>query len=349
MRNAKLTIQPNKAKFSASLLTSLVENFPKAKILVIGDFILDQFIWGDVSRISPEAPIPVVFVEKKTFMLGGALNVVNNIHSLGAKVYPCGVVGKDSYGQILLRELKKRKIEIGGVVIDKERPTTLKTRIIARHQQVVRVDEEKTTPLSQNDFCQFLDYIKKKIREVDLVLIEDYGKGVIVPALLEEVIKLSRLDDKMITVDPKEEHFSYYEGVSAITPNYQEALKAVQSLCPRLRKDNLEDIGKKLLQRLKCKAVLITLGEKGMCLFEKGKISRIPTVAQDVFDVSGAGDTVIAVFSLALCAGATMQEAAHISNYAAGIVVGKVGISAVTPEELKEKIGYKSENKELEA
>lgn len=322
----------------------IISNFSKAKILVIGDFILDQFIWGDVSRISPEAPIPVVSVQKKTFMLGGALNVVNNIYSLGAKVYPCGVIGKDSHGQILLKELRKKKIEVGGVVIDKQRPTTLKTRIIARHQQVVRVDEEKTAPLGQNDFCQFLDYIKKKIREVDLVLIEDYGKGVIVPALLEEVIKLTKLDDKMITVDPKEEHFSYYEGVSAITPNYQEALRAVESLCPRgAGKDNLagrstKNIGRKILQRLKCKAVLITLGEKGMCLFEKRKVTRIPTVAQDVFDVSGAGDTVIAVFSLALCAGATMQQAAHISNYAAGIVVGKVGISAVTQEELKGRI-----------
>lgn len=330
---------PKRTKLSASLLTSLVEHFSKAKILVIGDFILDQFIWGDVSRISPEAPIPVVSVNKKTFMLGGALNVVNNIYSLGAKVYPCGVIGKDSQGQILLKELRKKKIEMGGVVIDKQRPTTVKTRIIARHQQVVRVDEEKTAPLSQNDFCQFLGYIKKKIREVDLVLIEDYGKGVIVPALLEEVIKLSRLDDKMITVDPKEEHFSYYEGVNAITPNYQEALKAVESLCPQgTRKDNLENIGRKLLQKLKCKAVLITLGEKGMCLFEKGKINHIPTDIQDVFDVSGAGDTVIAVFSLALCAGATMQQAAHISNYAAGIVVGKVGISAVTHEELRRKM-----------
>lgn len=317
----------------------IISDFSKAKVLVIGDFVLDQFIWGDVSRISPEAPIPVVSVNKKTFMLGGALNVVNNIYSLGARVYPCGVIGKDNYAQILLKELKKKNIDVGGIVIDKQRPTTLKTRIIARHQQVVRVDEEETAPLAQDDFSQFLDYIKKKICDVDLVLIEDYGKGVIIPELLEEVIKLAKLHNKLITVDPKEEHLSYYKGASVITPNYQEALKAVQSLCPqKTEKDDLRNVGKKLLQKLKCKAVLITLGEKGMCLFEKEKISHIPTVARDVFDVSGAGDTVIAVFSLALCAGATMQQAAYVSNYAAGIVVGKIGISTITQEELIKKM-----------
>ena len=325
-------------------LNSLIDCFKQARILVIGDFVLDQFIWGDVSRISPEAPIPVVSVNKKTFMLGGALNVVSNIYSLGGKVYPCGVIGKDNYGQILLKELTKKGIDTKGVVADKHRPTTLKTRIIARHQQVVRVDEEKIAPLAQDDFSQFLDYIKKKICEVDLILIEDYGKGVITPSLLEEVIKLAKLNNKMVAVDPKEEHFSYYKGVNVLTPNYHEALKAVQNLCPqKTKEDNLQVIGKKLLQRLKCKAVLITLGEKGMCLFEKGEIAHIPTVAQDVFDVSGAGDTVIAVFSLSLCAGATMRQAAYISNYAAGIVVGKVGISTVSREELKEKIGCKSQ------
>lgn len=317
----------------------IISNFSKAKILVIGDFILDQFIWGDVSRISPEAPIPVVSVNKKTFMLGGALNVVNNIYSLRGRVYPCGVIGKDTQGQILLKELRKRKISTEGIVIDDQRPTTLKTRIIARHQQVVRVDEERIAPLAQDDFSQFLNYIKKKINDVNLVLIEDYGKGVIIPALLQEVIRLAKEHNKMITVDPKEEHFSYYQGVSAITPNYQEAVKAIESLySQKVRKDDLENIGRKLLRKLKCKAVLITLGEKGMCLFEKGKISHIPTAGQDVFDVSGAGDTVIAVFSLALCAGATMQDAAYISNYAGGIVVGKMGISTVKQEELKEKM-----------
>ncbi|RKY39833.1 MAG: D-glycero-beta-D-manno-heptose-7-phosphate kinase [Candidatus Omnitrophota bacterium] len=320
-------------------LIELIRRFKQARILVIGDFILDQFIWGDVSRISPEAPIPVVFVHKKTFMLGGALNVVSNIYSLGGKVYACGVVGKDAGARILLNELRKKGIETEGVIIDKNRPTTLKTRIIARHQQVVRVDEEKIAPLSSDDFSQFLDYLKRKITEVDLILIEDYGKGVITAELLEEIGRLNKVYNRMITVDPKEEHFSYYKGVNAITPNYQEALKAVQSLCPgKTRIEKVEDIGKKLLQKLRCKAVLITLGEKGMCLFEKSKVIHIPTIAQEVFDVSGAGDTVIATFSLALCAGATMKEAAYLSNYAAGIVVGKVGISAVSSEELRRKI-----------
>ena len=323
-------------KLHPQLLISLVEHFKQAKILVIGDFILDQFIWGNVSRISPEAPIPIVFVNKKTFMFGGALNVVNNIYSLGGKVYPCGVIGKDNHGQILLKKLRKKKIDTEGIVIDNQRPTTLKTRIIAHHQQVVRIDEEKSVPLNENDFSRFLDYIKKKISKVDLVLIEDYNKGVITPALLQEVSKLVKLHNKIITVDPKEEHFSYYKGVDVLTPNYQEALKAVENLCPHcVKKSDLGDVGKKLLQRLKCKAVLITLGEKGMCLFEKGKVINIPTLAQDVFDVSGAGDTVIATFSLAICAGATMEEAAYVSNYAAGIVVGKMGISTVTQEEIK--------------
>lgn len=315
----------------------IIARFPKVKVLIVGDLILDEFLWGNVSRISPEAPVPVVHVRSESFMPGGAANVANNIHALGGKAYLAGVVGMDERGSILRQELDKRGVDVEGIVIDGERPTTLKTRVIAHHQQVVRIDKEKIEPLSAGIVDQIIDYIKEMIGQIDAIIIEDYGKGVVTPRLLQEILRLARRHKKIVTVDPKEEHFHYYKGVTAITPNHHEAAQAAGVKMKDM--DSIAKVGKALLNKLKCEAVLLTLGESGMQLFEKqGRVTHIPTVAQDVFDVSGAGDTVIGTFTLALAAGANMQDAAKVSNFAAGIVVGKVGIGVVTQEELLERI-----------
>ena len=315
----------------------IVSKFSKAKVLIIGDLILDEFLWGDVSRISPEAPVPVVWVRSESFMPGGAANVANNIHALGAKAYLAGVVGKDERGRVLTKELKRIGMDVAGVVVDNKRPTTLKTRVIAHHQQVVRIDKEKMDSLNESLIDQIIEYTDQIIEDIDAIIIEDYGKGVITPRLLEEVLRLARHHKKIVTVDPKEEHFYYYKGVTAITPNLYEAAQAAGVKVKDAK--SLIKIGKGLVNKLKCEAVLMTLGENGMQVFEKkGRVTHIPTVAQDVFDVSGAGDTVIGAFTLALAVGAGMIDAAHISNFAAGVVVGKVGIAVATQKELLAKV-----------
>ena len=315
----------------------IISRFHRINVLVVGDLILDEFLWGDVSRISPEAPVPVVWVRSESFMPGGAANVANNIHALGGKVYLAGVIGMDERGRILTEELRKKGMDVEGIIVDGERPTTLKTRVIAHHQQVVRIDKERMDGLSDGIIGQIVDHIKKIINDIDAIIIEDYGKGVVTPRLLEAVLRLAKRYKKIVTVDPKEEHFHYYKGVTAITPNHHEAARAAGVKVKD--SENITKIGKMLLTKLKCEAVLMTLGESGMQLFEKkGRITHIPTVAQDVFDVSGAGDTVIGAFTLALAAGANMKAAARISNFAAGIVVGKVGIAVATQEELLSRI-----------
>lgn len=315
----------------------IINRFPKARVLVLGDFILDRFIWGSVSRISPEAPVPVVNVNRESFLLGGSLNVANNIHTLGGIVYPCGIVGRDLEGRLLMRGLRRFGIETGGVVQDKTRPTTIKTRVIAHSQQVVRVDREKIQPLSVSDIRRILQFIQKKIKQADVVIVEDYGKGVVEPSLLKPLLKLAKRLKKPVLVDPKEKHFSLYKGVTAITPNRSEAYGGYNA--SNGRQPDLEEAGRGLLKQLNLQAVLITLGEEGMALFEKNQpTQRIPTTAREVFDVSGAGDTVIAAFGLSLAAGATLQQAAVLSNLAAGIVVGKLGTATIEPNELKQAI-----------
>ncbi len=319
-----------------SRVVEILDEFKKARVLVIGDLILDQFIWGDVSRISPEAPVPVVLVEKESFMPGGAANVACNISVLSGQSNIVGVVGKDLYGRIL-RDHLKRKTDISGVIIDKSRQTTLKTRIVARHQQVVRVDKELVKEIDRKISNEIIAYFKKNILKFKAVIIEDYGKGVINPYLLKELIQISRKNKLIITVDPKEENFCYYKGVTCITPNQHEAEKAAG--IPIVNKESLLAVGRKLLKILNSDAVLITRGEHGMCLFRKGENTiHIPTKAQEVFDVSGAGDTVIAAFTLALASGASFDEAARISNYAAGVVVGKIGVACCNQRELLKRI-----------
>ncbi len=312
-------------------------NFKKTSVLVVGDLMLDEFIWGEVTRISPEAPVPVVWVKKESFMPGGASNVANNLRNLGAEVHVVGVVGDDENGAILRGELEQKNIRTEGILIDGSRPTILKTRVVAHHQQVVRIDKEKKERLSDAMIAEMTAYIESIIKDVDAVIIENYAKGVITPALLRKVLPLARRYGKIISVDPKEEHFNYYKGITVITPNNHEAARAVGFEIND--QATLKKAGMQLLSKLNCRMALITLGENGMAVFQKNKpMKHIPTVAQEVFDVSGAGDTVIASYTLSLASGADPIAAAHISNCAAGIVVGKVGIAVVAPEELLSRI-----------
>lgn len=332
-------LRKKKNSVNKKRLIDIVSRFENANVLVVGDFILDEYIWGDVRRISPEAPVPVVDVRRETFLPGGSLNVANNIHSLGGKVYPCGVVGRDMRGRMLLKAMRQQRIDTGGVVYDNTRPTTLKTRVIAHSQQVVRFDREKVHEISRKDLNNILKFIKDAASESDVLIIEDYGKGVVTPKLIKEIIRIAKKQKLKVIVDPKEKHFSYYKGVTSITPNLKEAMSAVKNIFSLDKMPTLESTGRKLRSYLKAESVLITLGEEGMALFEKnGRISRIPTAAREVFDVSGAGDTVIATFSLALACGASLYEAAYISNLAAGIVVGKVGAATSTLVELKNAV-----------
>ena len=312
----------------------LLDRLSQGRVLVVGDIIMDEFIWGKVDRISPEAPVPVVTVKKETQLLGGAANVVNNIRSIGGEVFLAGILGGDARGREILSLLEQKGVKTGGVLIDPRRPTTVKTRIIAHSQQVVRFDRENRDPLSQGYAESLASYVRETIHAVDTVVIADYGKGVVTGPLVETITETSRAQNKMVALDPKMGRFHLYRDVTIATPNSQEASAA--SGIEILDEDSLRNAGDKLLERFNCEAILITRGEDGMALFErKREAIFVPTTAREVFDVTGAGDTVIGVMALALSVGASFSEAALISNLAAGIVVGKVGTATVSMEELK--------------
>ncbi|MFA7677656.1 MAG: D-glycero-beta-D-manno-heptose-7-phosphate kinase [Candidatus Omnitrophota bacterium] len=317
-------------------LKSIVSKFKGKNILVVGDLILDRHIFGKVERISPEAPVPVVWANRESFVCGGAANVGLNLKALGAKVSMCGVTGTDAFAKNLFSIMAKAGIDSGLVVRSNKRPTTLKTRIIANHQQIARVDWESIELLSSQTNKMLLDKIRKNINRFDAVVIEDYGKGVVNPILVKELVGLCRAKNKIVTVDPKEEHFDYYKNVTALTPNLKEA-EVAAGMKVRKSKDLLT-LGKEIMKRLNPKVLLITLGEGGMALFGDKDVCRIPTAALEVFDVTGAGDTVIAVFTLALSCGADSKQAAIIANFAAGIVVGKLGAATASEKELVKKI-----------
>jgi D-glycero-beta-D-manno-heptose-7-phosphate kinase len=313
-------------------LKTIISRFSGKRILVIGDLILDHHVFGSVDRISPEAPVPVVWANRESFACGGAANVGLNLRSLGAQVSLCAVCGKDHFGKQLLGYVKQAGIETGLIVSDALRPTTLKTRIMAHHQQVVRVDWESQEQISSATNALILNKIKKNIAGFDAVIIEDYGKGVINPGLVEAVVGLCKREKKIITVDPKEDHFDYYENVTALTPNLKEAQAAVNMKVKS--KGEISLLGDMIMQKLNPQMLLLTLGEDGMMLFSDNSSYHIPTAALEVFDVTGAGDTVISAFTLALASGAQAPEAAVIANYAAGIVVGKLGAATVVKKEL---------------
>lgn len=312
----------------------LIERFPKTKILVIGDLMVDRFVRGKVSRISPEAPVPVVQVKEETDLPGGAGNVIMNLSALNSQVICCGVIGPDINGQNLLRRFQNQGIKTEGIIADSARSTTVKTRVIAEHQQVVRFDYEDTHDVSPSVEKEIQRFIENTISNVDGVILSDYGKGVIIKPILTQTIACAKKFKKPICVDPKIEHFLFYKKVTCITPNLAEAMGGMHRT--RLNgKEDVTELGRAILKKLGAESVLITRGEDGMTLFERNKITHIPAKAQEVYDVTGAGDTVISVLTLALACGASLIHAAALSNIAAGIVVGKLGTATVSPDELK--------------
>jgi len=314
-------------------LRKIVDRFPKARILVVGDVMMDRFIWGKVSRISPEAPVPVVVVDHEDFRLGGAANVVNNIDGLGGKGVLCGVVGDDEMGQWIMNQLMEKKIKTHGIFIEKGRQTTVKTRIFANQQQVVRIDRERTDHLKGSTVRNLSEFLIGKMEDSDGIILSDYGKGVLTRKLIRALIRRARESKKSVMVDPKLKDYSIYRGATVITPNSKEASEA--SGIPITDELSLEKAGKKLLKKLRCDALVITRGEEGMTIFEPDQEPfSVGTVAKEVYDVTGAGDTVIGAIALALSAGAKIRAAAEIANYAAGIVVGKMGTATATREEL---------------
>ncbi len=320
-----------------NILLEKIEEFKKKRILVIGDIMLDEYIWGDVSRISPEAPVPVVSVTKETKTPGGATNVVNNLKDLGAEVFISGIVGKDDAAKFIKKYLIKKKVNIDGIFEDKDRKTTLKTRIIAHNQQVVRVDKENTEPINQEFVKKIIAYVKKIIKNIDGIIISDYGKGVIIPEVIEPIIKLANKYNKIISVDPKIEHFFYYKNVTLITPNHFEAAKAINKKLKN--QDDVFEAGKYIMKKLNLKSLFITQSSEGMSIFEKGKKpSHIPTSARKVYDVTGAGDTVISTATISLTTGLDVEKSAILSNYAAGIVVGEVGTTTISFDKLKKAL-----------
>ncbi|MBT9138374.1 MAG: Bifunctional protein HldE [Syntrophomonadaceae bacterium] len=307
----------------------IISRFHEGKVLVVGDVMIDEFLWGKVSRISREAPIPVVEVVKESFMLGGAANTANNIGTLGGNVLLSGVIGDDLHGRILCKKLKEKGLDTQGLMILDEYSTTTKTRVIAQQQQLARIDKEKKLEITGSVRESISAYCQKHRSDIEVIVVGDHGNGVITPQLFRTIIEMG----KRIIVDPGRRDFSLYNGASIITPNRQET-EAFVGMKVRERNE-VEDAGRQILSEIVEEAVLITLGEDGMCLLEKtGEIVHIPTIAQEVYDVCGAGDTVVATLALALSCGATLQEAASLANLAAGIVVAKFGTATVSREEL---------------
>ena len=327
--------------YRAEILKAHVDKFAETRVFVLGDIIMDEYIWGNVARISPEAPVPVVDVRQETKMLGGAANVVRNMATLGTKPVLCGVVGDDSTGEEIVSTLVHMDLKTAGVVKEEGRPTSIKTRIVAHNQQIVRFDRESRADIRPESIQKLLQFIEKNIDGIDAIVVSDYGKGIISRPLMEGLRELARPSSGggvIITVDPKTGNFEYYQGVDVITPNHHEA--GIFCGFEIVDKDSLMKAGRQMLSELNCRSVLITQGKDGMTLFERGGMTtHIPTVAKKVFDVTGAGDTVIGTISLGLAAGLDLKSAAILSNFAAGIVVGEFGTSAVRANDLKEAIG----------
>ena len=318
-------------------INKITSDIGKARILILGDIMLDEYLHGSVSRISPEAPVPVVEISDEQISLGGAANVANNIAALGNEACLIGVVGEDDASVKLSQLLKEKGISREYLINDEERRTTMKTRIIAHSQQVVRADREDAFEISSEVEGRIISRFKALLDKIDGVIISDYGKGVISASLLEKIIPACREKGIFLAVDPKETHFFNYRKVSIVTPNHHEAGFVAGK---RIRNDaDLRQVGRFLLEKLEADSILITRGEKGMALFSAdGNIDYVPTVARKVFDVTGAGDTVIASLVCAMAAGATLKEAVVVSNCAAGVVVGEIGTATVSLPRLTEEL-----------
>src|SRR5262245_59711848 len=312
----------------------ILNAFSGKSILIVGDVMLDEFIWGKVARISPEAPVPVVQVDRETYRLGGSANVAANIRELNGTPIPIGVVGRDAAAERTERLMTDAQIETNGL-LRADRPSTVKTRIIAHNQQVVRADRESRQPFSSELNRDLAKLFLQHLPKAAAVIVSDYDKGVVNRDLMAAILPAAQTARVPVYLDPKVHHAEYYRPITAITPNHREAGLLTGMTIDSLAQ--LEEAGRRLLQRFECESAVITRGEEGMSLFSSSQTDashHLPTFAREVFDVIGAGDTVIATIALARAGGATMEESAVMANYAAGIVVGKVGTATVSPSEL---------------
>jgi D-glycero-beta-D-manno-heptose-7-phosphate kinase len=323
---------------SLASLTHHLEQFPSARIVVVGDVMLDHYLLGQVSRISPEAPWPVVDVYGDDYRLGGAANVAHNVGALEGKAVLCGLIGDDEAGTRLRVLLTNQGVAPDGLVMDEARPTTVKMRIIGRQQQMMRVDREVRHRLMPGPVHQrLLDGVERALAGAQCMVLSDYAKGLFTEGLLKELIQLAKRHRVKVVADPKVANFDGMKGATVVTPNHLEAMQIAAGRVTST--EDITEVGRHLLERLDGEAVLITLGEQGMALFEReGGYHEIPTVARQVFDVTGAGDTVAAALALALAAGLPMVGAAQIANAAAGVVVGKVGTATLTKTELAQAL-----------
>ena len=322
-------------KTDTTKLLKIVDNFKGKRILVIGDVMIDRFIRGSVSRISPEAPVPVIEVKEEKYMPGGAGNLANNLSALGLNTSVVGIIGADQTGTKTIEDFNRLGINAENIIKDESRITTIKTRVIAEHQQVVRFDRETKKPISEESKSKLFSLVRIAIKNCDAILMSDYLKGVLSTEFIYDIIKLAKENNIMLFAGPKPESFSLYTGVNCASLNMKEA-----RTCLHLKDESdVKEIGRNLLLSLKSDLLLITLGEKGMVVFEKkqGKIRSniIPAVAKEVYDVSGAGDTALATFTAAIVAGADPISATIIANHAAGIVVGKLGTATCSRNELR--------------
>jgi len=318
-------------------LRSIIDRFNSCGVLVFGDAMLDEYWWGNVSRISPEAPVPVVEIERSDQKPGGAANVALNVATLGGTPHLIAVVGDDRGRELLTDNLQDKGLDTTGLVVDSGRPTTRKTRIIGHNQQVVRADFESTAEISATVQAKLWEIFSDRLGQCQGVIISDYGKGVITTELLDKIIEKTRAEGKFVVVDPKDTHFFNYQRATTLTPNHHEAGFVAGR---RIRdEETLREVGFDLLGRLHAESLLITRGEKGMALFEPPDVlTHFPTRATKVYDVTGAGDTVISAVSIALAAGADMKEAAYLSNFAAGIVVREIGTAQTSRETLAKEV-----------
>jgi rfaE bifunctional protein kinase chain/domain len=314
--------------FTRSRLQSLFDHLQGKRVAVVGDLMLDRYYWGAVVRISPEAPVPVVEVESESERLGGAANVANNIASLGGIPLMIGVIGEDDAGRRLRGIIQETGLSTEGLFLDASRPTTVKTRVIAHHQHVVRVDKEVKEEIRPELQEKILDALKHRIGQVDAIVVQDYNKGVLAKRLIGELVNFARSSRMIVCVDPKSHNFFEYKQVTVFKPNRKETEEAFGV---RLHdQQSVEEAGKTLVKQLQAENVLLTLGESGMSLFESnGAVTHVPTAARKVADVSGAGDTVISTLTMALAAGASIKEASTLANVAGGVVCGEVGIVPV--------------------
>jgi rfaE bifunctional protein kinase chain/domain len=318
-------------------LTQIQKGFADKRIAVIGDLMLDRYFWGRVVRVSPEAPVPVVEVAEESTRLGGAANVANNIASLGGVPIIIGVVGNDAGAESLRTLVAEKGFPANGIIVDNSRPTTIKTRVIAHAQHVVRIDQEEKVDLNADTQARVLAALENQIKSLDGIILEDYNKGVLTKGLIKSIIKLAKDHKKLVTVDPKSNNFFEYQGVSVFKPNRKEAEEA---LGRRLHTINdMEEAARDLIKKLNADNVLLTLGEMGMILLERnGSLAHVETKARHVADVSGAGDTVIATLTMAMAAGASVRESAALANYAGGLVCGEVGIVPIEKDILIQTI-----------